>query len=142
MGSHTVDGDSLTFHRKKSGKPCHVLWKGTEIEYIVRDSQSGLFLVTTTGKPYTESTFRKDMRKWCNEARLPEHCTSHGLRAASASWWASQPGITAFDLMAIFGFNLNTAEIYIRGRKRKETAERAGRRVRNISLEQEEMESR
>jgi hypothetical protein len=38
----------------------------------------------------------------CREAKLPERCTSHGLRKAAATYLAEQ-GATDHQLMAWFG---------------------------------------
>ena len=42
------------------------------------------FLVTEHGQPFTANGFGNKMRRWCDEAGLPE-CTAHGLRKAGAA---------------------------------------------------------
>jgi integrase len=41
------------------------------------------YLVTDYGRPFTAKGFGNRMRKWCDEAGLPQ-CTTHGLRKAIA----------------------------------------------------------
>lgn len=41
------------------------------------------FLVSERGRPYSAKSFGNRMRKWCDEAGLPQ-CTTHGLRKAVA----------------------------------------------------------
>lgn len=67
---------------------------------------SGLhtYLVTSFGMSFTSNGFGNRMKKWCREARLPEHCTAHGLRKAGATI-AAENGATEHQLMAIFGWS-------------------------------------
>lgn len=39
------------------------------------------YLLSRNGTPYTAASFGNAMRRWCNQADLPQ-CTSHGLRKA------------------------------------------------------------
>ncbi len=41
------------------------------------------FLLSELGKPYSYASFGNRMRKWCDDAGLPQ-CTAHGLRKANA----------------------------------------------------------
>ena len=43
------------------------------------------FLVTAQGKPFSAAGFGNWFRELCNEAKLAEACTSHGLRKAAAT---------------------------------------------------------
>lgn len=79
------------------------------------------YLVTEYGRPFTADGFSKRMRKWCNEAGLPD-CSAHGLRKASAAI-AAENGATSQQLMAIFGWlTLAEAERYTRAAERKRMA--------------------
>ena len=39
-------------------------------------------ILTKFGKPYTAAGFGNAFREWCDQARLPKHCSIHGLRKA------------------------------------------------------------
>ena len=60
------------------------------------------YLVSQFGKPYTPESFGKQVRRWCNDAGLPQ-CSAHGLRKAGATI-AAENGATEYQLMAIFGW--------------------------------------
>jgi integrase len=126
-----VKDGSLCFTQKKTGKYLE-LWIPPEIQAIMARTTEGLFLLNARGKPYNHDTFKKRWRVWCGQAGLP-NCTSHGIRKAAASWWASQPNVTAIDLMDHFGFSLRIAETYIKKRNQKENNRRMQMRVRGIA---------
>jgi integrase len=60
------------------------------------------YLVTTFGKPFTVAGLGNRMRKWCDQARLPQ-CSAHGLRKAGANRCAER-GATEYQMMALFGW--------------------------------------
>lgn len=83
------------------------------------------YIVTSFGKPFTSNGFGNRMRKWCDEAGLPERCSAHGLRKAGAKL-AADNGATAHQLMAIFGWDtLKEAERYTRDADRRRLAAEA-----------------
>ncbi|AXV15819.1 integrase [Neorhizobium sp. SOG26] len=86
------------------------------------------YLVTDYGQAFTVDGLGNRMREWCDDAGLP-HCTSHGLRKASAVTLAEN-GASASELCAIFGWTkLETAEIYIRRAQKKKMAGNAFARL-------------
>lgn len=80
------------------------------------------WLVTEHGVPYTPAGFGNRFRDWCNQAGL-SHCSSHGLRKATASRLA-ELGCTDRQIMAITGHR-TAAEVdrYTRGARQKKMAE-------------------
>jgi integrase len=84
------------------------------------------FLVTAHGKSFSAAGFGNWFREVCDQAKLPKHCTSHGLRKAAATYLADQ-GATTTQLMAWFGWQTaSEAERYTRGADRKRNAAAAG----------------
>ncbi|MCB8819967.1 tyrosine-type recombinase/integrase [Microvirga rosea] len=59
------------------------------------------FLVTEFGKPFTPNGFGNRMRKWCDDAGLPE-CSAHGLRKAAATRLA-ELGKSEEEIKAVTG---------------------------------------
>ena len=53
------------------------------------------------GRPYSGNDFTMRMRRWCDEAGLPE-CSPHGLRKAAARRLA-EAGASVHQIMAITG---------------------------------------
>jgi len=128
---HDAKGDWLAFTQKKTGKPLEI-WINPELQAIVAATKEGVFLRTAKGKPFNRNTIKERFKAWCRAAGLPDNCRSHGLRKAAASWYASQPGITAIDLMDHFGFSLRIAETYIKARNQRENNRRMQMRVRGL----------
>jgi hypothetical protein len=64
-------------------------------------NENGTFLQTDYGKQRSAEGLGNAMRKWCNEAKLPE-CSGHGLRKACARRLA-EAGATAPEIMSITG---------------------------------------
>jgi integrase len=76
------------------------------------------FLVTEHGKPFSRAGFGARMRKWCDQAGLPE-CTSHGLRKAGAVILA-EAGATDLQLMSVFGWrDIRQAQRYTKAARQK-----------------------
>jgi integrase len=67
------------------------------------------FLVTSFAVPYTVAGFGNAFREWCNEAGLPKHCSSHGLRKAACRRLA-EAGCTPHQIAAISG-HLSLSEV-------------------------------
>jgi integrase len=87
------------------------------------------FLVTAQGKPFTAAGFGNWFRDICREAKLPERCTSHGLRKAAATYLAEKKA-TDFELMAWFGWtSISQAQVYTKEANRKRMAESAGKLI-------------
>ena len=87
------------------------------------------YLLTSFGKPFTAAGFGNWFRKACNDAKLPNRCTSHGLRKAAATYFAEQ-GATDHQLMAWFGWTtISQAQVYTKAANRKRMAEAAARLI-------------
>jgi site-specific recombinase XerD len=87
------------------------------------------FLVTAQGKPFTAAGFGNWFRDVCREAKLPERCTSHGLRKAAATYLAEQ-GATDHQLMAWFGWNsISQAQVYTKAANRTRMAKSAAKLI-------------
>ena len=94
-----------------------------ELRAVIDATPSGhlTYLVTTYGKPFTANGFGNKMRKWCDEAGLPQ-CSAHGLRKAGATI-AAENGATEHQLMSIFGWESPAqAALYTRKANRKRLA--------------------
>lgn len=94
-----------------------------ELRRVIDASPTGdlAFLVTELGRPFTANGFGNRMRKWCDEAGLPD-CSSHGLRKAAAAT-AAENGATVNQLMAIFGWLTEKEAVrYTREARRKKLA--------------------
>jgi integrase len=77
-------------------------------------SENLTFLVTATGKPYGGNHFSESFREWCDAARLPKHCSAHGLRKAACRRLA-EAGCSANEIAAISGHaSLNEVARYTR----------------------------
>lgn len=97
-----------------------------DLQAIIDASPTGdlTFIVTERGEPFTSNGFGNRMRKWCDDAKLPE-CASHGLRKASASRLA-ECGCTPHEIMAITGHTtMKEIERYTKGARQKVMAKAA-----------------
>jgi len=103
MGRQHIRDGVLTMRQEKTGVtlaiPVHphlqAVLNATPGEHLT-------FLVTATGKPYGPNHFSETFREWCNDARLPKHCTAHGLRKAACRRLA-EAGCSGNEIMAISG---------------------------------------
>lgn len=87
------------------------------------------FIVTANGEPFTAHGFGEYFRSLCRAAKLPKHCSSHGLRNHAATYFAEQ-GATDHQLMAWFGWSsIAQAQVYTRAANRKRMAQAAGRLI-------------
>ena len=86
------------------------------------------YIVTSFNKPFTANGFGNRMRKWCNEAGLPE-CSSHGLRKAMATRLANL-GCSTHEISAIGGWEtLKEVERYTKQANRKRLAGQVKTRI-------------
>jgi integrase len=60
------------------------------------------FLATSEGRPFTAPGFTNWFRDCCNQARLPNGLSAHGLRKAACRRLA-EAGCTAHEIMSISG---------------------------------------
>lgn len=97
-----------------------------DLQVIIDATECGdmTFLVTEFGKPFSAKGFGNRMRKWCDQAGLPE-CTSHGLRKARASRMADR-GATGHQIKAITGHQtLKEVDRYTRAAEQRRLAKSA-----------------
>lgn len=86
-------------------------------------------LVTEQGNPFSAAGFGNWFRDRCQEAQLPDRCTSHGLRKAAATYFAEQ-GATDHQLCAWFGWSsLSQAQVYTKAANRKRMANDAAKLI-------------
>ena len=84
------------------------------------------------GQAFTAAGFANYFRDLCREAELPEHCTSHGLRKAAATYLA-ELGFTDHQLMAWFGWtSISQAQVYTRSANRKRMAREGAKLISGI----------
>jgi len=87
------------------------------------------FLITQYGKPFTANGFGNKFKDWCRQAGLP-HCSSHGLRKATAAALA-EAGATSHEIMAITGHQtLDEVERYTKAARRTKLADEAMAKLR------------
>lgn len=124
MGPQHRSSDELSVTQQKTGKRL-VLPILPDLSRILDATPCGhlSFLVTGQGQPFTGNGFGNKFRTWCDEAGLP-HCSAHGLRKAGATI-AAENGATSFQLMAIFGFAIDEAEVYVRAANQRHLARAA-----------------
>ena len=111
-------------HRQKTGVAFNVLVTPRLQAAIdaMPPSNHLTFLITAQGEPFTAAGFGNHFRDLCRAAKLPAHCTSHGLRKCAASYFAEQ-GATDHQLMAWFGWSsISQAQVYTREANRKRMA--------------------
>lgn len=105
-----------------------------ELQRIIDASSTGdlTFLVTEYGHPFTSNGFGNKMRRWCDEAGLPQ-CSSHGLRKAAAVRLA-ELGCTDREIMSILGhITQKQVDLYTRGVRQRRLAENVLRRITRAS---------
>jgi integrase/recombinase XerD len=86
------------------------------------------FLTTAYGKPFTVQGISGAMKDWCTQAGIP-HCSSHGLRKASATRLA-EAGCSPHQIMAITGHkSLKEVEVYTKAVGQKGLAKSAMARL-------------
>ena len=93
-------------------------------------SEQLTFLLTEHGRPFkTAHSFGGMFKRWCKKAGLPPHCTTHGLRKASAIRHALN-GATAPELMAWHGWKtIGEAQRYIEEANRIKLADSAAAKM-------------
>lgn len=102
IGPQHIRAGRLGYRQQKTGRamaiPVH-----PELSRILAATPSEhlTFLVTPQGAPYSAGGFGHAMRKWCDEAGLPQ-CSSHGLRKAQARRLA-EAGCSAHEIASITG---------------------------------------
>lgn len=102
FGPQHVRAGRLVYRQQKTGRALAIPIHPQLIEILAASPREHLtFLVTPRGTPYTAAGFGNAIRKWCDEAGLPQ-CSSHGLRKAQARRLA-EAGCSAHEIASITG---------------------------------------
>ena len=135
MGRQHIHNGQMSMRRQKTDVPFYVEVM-PRLQAAIDSMPTGetgkthlTFLVTAQSKPFAAAGFGNWFREVCREAKLPERCTSHGLRKAAATYPAEQ-GATDHQLMAWFGWSsISQAQAYIKAANRKRMARSAGKLI-------------
>ena len=125
----TDDGQRLEYRRQKTrksnGQLVSIPLHPDLIEVLSRcEKTKGTFLQTEYNRQRSAEGFGNSMRKWCDEASLPQ-CSGHGLRKACARRLA-EAGATAPEIMSITGHKtLSEVQRYIADANRELMADSA-----------------
>jgi integrase len=130
MGRQHVREGVLSIRQQKTGTVVDIPLHGdlrAILDMVPRDELT--FLRTSFGKPFTANGFGNWFRERCRDAKLPEACSSHGLRKAAARRLA-EAGCTEHEIMAITGHeSVREVSVYTRAANRKHLAESAMQKV-------------
>jgi integrase len=127
MGRQHIRDGVLSMRQEKTGSlveiPVH-----PALAAIIADTPIAgqmTYLVSVTGAAFSSAGFGNVFRDWCNEANLPKHCSSHGLRKASCRRLA-EAGCSEHEIAAISGHE-SLAEVrrYTRAASRVKMAKSA-----------------
>ena len=113
----------LKLRQQKTGAPLEIPVL-PELASIIKQSPVGdlHFLVTDYGKPFTAAGFGNWFRKQCRKAKLPKHCSFHGLRKAACTRLA-EAGASANIIASISGHRtLKEVERYTKAADQKRLA--------------------
>lgn len=123
LGKQHVQNGRLKFCQSKTGYEVDIpivpeLWR--EIEKC--DGMT--FLLTEYGKPFSAAGFGNRMRRWCDEAGLPQ-CSAHSFRKGTSRELAEK-GKTTNQIAAVTGHQtLKEVETYTRDASRRALADAA-----------------
>jgi len=102
LGNQHVRAGRLYYRQQKTGRQLEIPIHHRLGEILAATPSGHLtFLVTPQGTPYTAAGFGNAMRRWCDEAGLPQ-CSAHGLRKAQARRLA-EAGCSAHEIASITG---------------------------------------
>jgi len=77
------------------------------------------FVATERGKPFSSSLFGTWFAKACDDAGLPDHCVTHGLRKSGAVMLA-YAGASDLEIMAVGGWTtLKEVQRYTKGARKE-----------------------
>ncbi len=125
---HIVDGQ-ITYKRLKTettGGVAVTIPIHPQLRKVILETPESheTFLATNKGKQRNVDSFGNEVRKWCNQAGLPE-CSAHGLRKSLTNRLA-EAGATTHQIAAVTGHqSLRLVEHYTRGVERKKLAQTA-----------------
>ncbi len=115
MGRQHVRGDVIEVRQQKTRALLQIpIHPDLATALSASPAENLTFLVTQHGRPFTAAGFGNIFRDWCNEARLPQHCSSHGLRKAACRRLA-EVGCSEKAISAISGHaSLSEVQRYTR----------------------------
>jgi integrase len=98
-----VKNGVMTLRQKKTGTLVQIPLDPRLVQ-IIAASVCGVreYLISTLGKPYSDSALGRAFRKSCDAAGLPKEATMHGLRKAWCRRTA-EAGLSAAQIMAVSG---------------------------------------
>lgn len=132
MGRQHVRNGMISLNRQKTGVQFNVTVTPTLQQAIdaMPASDNLTFLLTSQGNPFkSAASFGNWFKDACRDAKMPDCCTSHGLRKAAATYFAEQ-GATEYQMVAWFGWSdIRQALVYTRAANRKRMAESAGKLI-------------
>jgi integrase len=130
-GPQHVRKGTLSMRRQKTNVGFDIPLLPDLTAELARHPATGLaFLISERGRPFSAASFGNKFRTWVREAKLPAHCTPHGLRKASAVRHALN-GASAFELMAWHGWKtIGEAQRYVEEANRIRLAQSAGEKMR------------
>jgi integrase len=103
MGRQHVKNGILAIRQQKTGAAVEIpVLPDLRASLDSMPNEHLTFLITAEGKPFTAAGFGNWFREVCNIARLPKHCSAHGLRKAAARRLA-EAGCTVHEIMSITG---------------------------------------
>lgn len=134
FGTQHIKLGRLRYRQQKTGRALEIPVHPLLGEIIAATPSNHLtFLVTAQGKPYTPHGFSNAMRRWCDEAGLPQ-CSAHGLRKAQARRLA-EAGCSAHEIASITGHRtLSEVQRYAADADQSRLADAAVSRTRLANL--------
>lgn len=101
---HIRDDGALSLRQEKTGALVEIPVHPTLAAIIAETPIAGqmTFLVSLTGAAFSSAGFGNAFRDWCDEAGMPKHCSSHGLRKAACRRLA-EAGCSEHEIAAISG---------------------------------------
>ena len=135
MGRRQIKSGKLSMTRQKTGVQFDIpILPALAAELERHPATISTFLLTGQGRPFSAAGFSIWFRKRCNEAGLPQECSAHGLRKASAIRHALNDA-TVFELMAWHGWKtIQEAQRYVDEANRIKLAESSGEKVSRTSI--------
>lgn len=135
LGPQHIRAGRLGYRQEKTGRqlsiPVH-----PALSQVLRSMPTPghlTFLVTARGTPYTAAGLGSAMRRWCDEAGLPQ-CSSHGLRKAQARRLA-EAGCSAHEIASITGHKtLSEVQRYADAANQAQLADAAISRTRIVTV--------
>ena len=93
------------------------------------NTNQSTFLHTKAGEPRSAKSLGGDFREWCDKAKLPEHCSMHGLRKGCLRILA-EAGCNILELQSRSGhLTLSELQKYIDKADKRFAADRAAEKV-------------